>query len=189
MIKHLLLGCTGSVGVLGVPWLIADLRREYGTEVQVLMTASAQKFITPYSLELLTGRPVAVDVFERNFQNHITYLEGHTVFLIAPASANTISKIANGIADNIVSLCACVCLGSKSKLIMAPAMNPAMWKNPLVRENVQKLASKGAYFVDPTAGVEISNFKKEMTAMANNETIIQKILEIETDVRRKVRRK
>jgi phosphopantothenoylcysteine synthetase/decarboxylase len=178
VVARLLLGCTGSIGVLGVPWLIIELRTTYRTEIQVLMTSSAQKFLTPYALEVLTGNAVAVDIFERRFENHISYLNSHDIFLIAPASANTISKIASGIADNIVSLCACVCLGSKSKLIIAPAMNPAMWNNPIVQDNVEKLKSKGAYFVGPSEGIEIANLQEGCTAMATTEAIIEKIFEV-----------
>ncbi len=178
MISNLLLGCTGSVGILFIPSLIMRLRKIHRTNIQVLMTVNAKKFLTPYSLEILTGNPVTTDMFGGHGRDHINFIESHNVFLIAPTTASMISKIANGIADDIVSLSACVCIGSGTKLIVAPAMNSAMWNSPFVQANVDKLKRSGAHFVGPSAGTEIVKFKEATTALASDEEIIQKILEV-----------
>jgi phosphopantothenoylcysteine synthetase/decarboxylase len=178
MIQRLLLGCTGSVGVLFIAPLIIKLRTEYGTEIDAIMTKSAQKFLTPYALEILTGNAVTTDMFDDFRHNHIKYVEDHSAFLIAPATANIISKIANGIADDIVSLSACVCMGSSTKLIIAPSMNIAMWDSPFVQENVERLKRNGVHFVGPSAGTEIVTLKKATTALASDQEIVDKLLEI-----------
>lgn len=178
MIERLLLGCTGSVGVLFIPSLIMKLRKDHRTEISVIMTNSAQKFLTPYALEILTGNAVATDMFDDFKRNHINYVESHGAFLIAPATANIISKIANGIADDIVSLSACVCIGSGAKLIIAPSMNIAMWNSPFVRENVDRLKRNGVHFVGPSAGTEIVTFKEATTALASDQEIVDKLLDV-----------
>lgn len=142
------------------------------------MTKSAQKFLTPYALEILTGNSVATDMFDSFRQNHINYIESHNAFLIAPATANMISKIANGIADDIVSLSACVCLGSSAKLLVAPSMNIAMWNSPFVQENVDRLKRNGVHFVGPSAGTEIVTFKEATTALASDQEIVDKLMSI-----------
>lgn len=178
MIEKLLIGCTGSVGVVFVPSLIMKLRKEYRTRIEVMMTASAQKFITPYALEILTGMPVATNLFDDFQHNHINYIEAHKVLLLAPATASMISKIANGIADDLVSLSACVCVGSQTELLIAPSMNIAMWECAFLQENVAKLKKAGVHFVGPSRGTEIVNFKEATTAMASDDEIIAKLLEL-----------
>ncbi len=178
MIDKLLLGCTGSVGVLFIPSLIMKLRKEYRTQIDVLMTKSAQRFLTSYSLEILTGRPAATDLFESFQHNHINFIESHKIFLIAPATASMISKIANGIADDLVSLSACVAVGSTAELVIAPSMNIAMWECAFVQENVAKLKRQGIHFVGPSRGTEIVNFKEATTAMASDDEVIEKLLEL-----------
>jgi phosphopantothenoylcysteine synthetase/decarboxylase len=178
MLEKLLIGCTGSVGVLFIPSLIMKLRKEYRTHIEVMMTASAQKFITPYSLEILTGMPVGIDLFDDFQNNHINYIQSHKVFLIAPATASMISKIANGIADDLVSLSACVCVGSKTELVIAPSMNIAMWECAFLQENVAKLKKAGVHFVGPSRGTEIVNFTEATTAMASDEEIVAKLLKL-----------
>lgn len=178
MIEKLLLGCTGSVGVLFIPSLIMRLRKDYRTQIEVMMTKSAQRFLTPYSMEILTGMPVATDLFDSFQHNHINFIESHKVFLIAPATASMISKIANGIADDLVSLSACVAVGSRAHLLIAPSMNIAMWECTFVQENVEKLKKAGVHFVGPSRGTEIVNFKEATTAMASDDEVIAKLLEL-----------
>jgi phosphopantothenoylcysteine synthetase/decarboxylase len=182
--KSLLLGCTGSIAVLQAPFLIVDLRVNYGIEVEVLMTANARKFITPFSLEVISGNSVVVDPFGDNSRIHfIKYVQSNPVFLIAPATANTIAKIANGIADNIVTLCASACFASSTKLLMAPVMNTLVWNNPIVQHNIERLVSKGVQFVGPSAGIAIDSMCEGTSAMASNEEIIEKLQQIHSGYR------
>src|SRR5262249_40181537 len=149
------------------------------TEIQAVMTASAQNFLTAYSLEVLTGKPVLTTMFEGAERDHINYVTSHPVFLIAPATANTIAKIANGIADDAVSLCANVCLGTQTRLVLAPAMNPAMWNSPILRQNVAKLEAAGVVFVGPSAGIEILTLQETpIGGMADVAQIVEKISEL-----------
>lgn len=178
MIDRLLLGCTGSIGVLFIPSLIMKLRKEHRTDIDVIMTASARKFLTPYALEMLTGNAVSTDMFEDFRRNHIKYVESHKAFLIAPATANIISKIALGIADDIVSLSACVCMGASTKLIIAPSMNISMWDSPVIQENVDKLKRNGVHFVGPSTGTEIVTFKEATTALASDQEIVDTLAEL-----------
>lgn len=182
MIEKLLLGCTGSVGVLFLPSLIMRLRKEYRTQIEVMMTKSAQRFLTPYSLEILTGMPVATDLFDSFQHNHINFIESHKVLLIAPATASMISKIANGIADDLVSLSACVAVGSTAHLLIAPSMNIAMWECTFVQENVARLKKAGVHFVGPSRGTELVNFKEATTATASDEEVIAKLVELFSNV-------
>jgi phosphopantothenoylcysteine synthetase/decarboxylase len=179
MIEKLLLGCCGSVGIFGIPNLIVHLRMVHGTEIQTLMTASAQKFITRYALESLTGNPVQTAMFEGPARNHISYVTSHPVFLIAPATANIISKIASGIADDIVSLCASVCLGSPTQLVIAPAMNPAMWSSMILQGNVNRLKDAGVHFIGPSAGIEVLTLQETpVGGMASSVQIVERLLEL-----------
>jgi phosphopantothenoylcysteine decarboxylase/phosphopantothenate--cysteine ligase len=170
--KELLLGCTGSVSVLSVPFLVLDLLYDHKADVQVVMTPGAEKFITPFSFEVLTGKPVVTDVFSAQTRNHINLVRSCSVFLIAPATANTLSKVACGIADNIVTMCAAVCLGSDTKLVMAPSMNPSMWKNPALQHNLGLLESRGVTIVPPREGLCIADGSEGGTAMAGSDVII-----------------
>ncbi|HKD22968.1 MAG TPA: flavoprotein [Rhizomicrobium sp.] len=172
--KDVLLGCTGSVSVLSVPFLVLDLMLEHKADVQVVMTPGAEKFVTAYSFEVLTGKPVVTDVFSAHTRNHISLVRACSVFLIAPATANTLSKVACGIADNIVTMCAAVCMGSDTRLVMAPSMNPSMWKNPALQHNLKLLESRGVTIVPPRGGICIANKSEEgETAMAGSDAIIE----------------
>jgi phosphopantothenoylcysteine synthetase/decarboxylase len=183
MIDRLLLGCCGSIAIFGIPNLIIHLRMVHGTEIQALMTGSALKFVTTYALEALTGKSVQTDIFDGPARNHINYVTSSPIFLIAPATSNMISKIAGGIADDIVSLCASVCLGSQTKLLIAPAMNPAMWNSPILQGNVSKLKDAGVHFVGPDGGIEVITLQETpVGGMASIPQIIEKILELADDV-------
>jgi phosphopantothenoylcysteine decarboxylase/phosphopantothenate--cysteine ligase len=150
-INVVLLGGTGSIAAYQAADLIGLLRSQLAS-VRVVMTRSATRFITPLTLEVISEHPVTVDMFEGSghaYVEHITLASSADLLLIAPATANIIGKLANGIADDMLSTTALAVTGP---LLIAPAMNERMWVNPAVQANVEHLRTRGACFVDPDHG-------------------------------------
>lgn len=145
--KSVLLGVTGGVAAYKTLDVIRRLREE-GASVNVISTKTAGHFVTPLSLEIASGTKVYTDLFS-NPLSHITLPSQADTFLVAPATANSIGKFANGIADDLLSTCMLAFLG---KVIIAPSMNWRMYENPVVQENLQKLASRGFIQVGPEKG-------------------------------------
>ena len=148
--KHVLLGVTGSIAAYQAADLIGLLKDELAS-VRVLMTRAATRFITPLTLEVISGHPVTVDMFAGTgvYVEHIALARGADLLLIAPATANIIGKLANGIADDMLSTTA---LAVTAPMLIAPAMNEQMWFNRIVQANVDRLRKLGVHFVDPEYG-------------------------------------
>ncbi|MDD1713459.1 MAG: bifunctional phosphopantothenoylcysteine decarboxylase/phosphopantothenate--cysteine ligase CoaBC [Methanoregulaceae archaeon] len=149
--KTVVLGITGSIAAFKAAELASKLTQA-GVAVDVIMTDAAQKFISPLTIRSLTHRPVAVGMWETpaDFQiEHISLAESADLLLIAPATANTIAKIAGGRADDLLS---CTALATKAPIVIAPAMNDNMYANPLTRENIARLKSHNVTFVEPAFG-------------------------------------
>lgn len=149
--KRVLLGITGGIAAYKSADLVRRLR-ESGCEVQVVMTAAAVEFVTPLTFQALSGRPVRTDLFDRDAEaamGHIELARWADVILIAPCSANTLAKLAQGVADNLLTT---LCLASDAPLAVAPAMNRLMWANPATRENVERLQKRGVGIFGPAAG-------------------------------------
>ena len=149
--KTVVLGVTGSIAAYKIANL-ASMLVKLGADVQVIMTENATNFINTITFESLTGNKCLVDTFDRNFQfniEHIALANKADVFMVAPASANIIGKIANGIADDMLTTTIMAC---KKKKIIAPAMNTNMYENPIVRDNIKKLAAYGMEIVAPATG-------------------------------------
>lgn len=150
--KTVLLGVTGSIAA----YKTANLARmlvKLGAQVHVLMTKNAENFINPITFETLTQHKCLIDTFDRNFEysvEHVALAKAADVVMIAPASANVIGKIANGIADDMLTttVMACPC-----KKIIAPAMNHNMFHNPIVQDNIAKLQGYGYEIVSPANGM------------------------------------
>jgi phosphopantothenoylcysteine decarboxylase/phosphopantothenate--cysteine ligase len=145
--KSVLLGVTGGVAAYKALDVIRRLREE-GASVTVISTEAAGKFVTPLSLEVASGSKVYTDLFS-NPLSHITLPSQADLFLVAPATANSIGKFANGIADDLLSTCM---LAFSGNVIIAPSMNWRMYENPVVQENLKKLASRGTIQVGPEKG-------------------------------------
>ncbi len=152
MSKKLLLGVTGSIAAYKSADLIRRLQ-DKGYDVTVVMTKGAERFITPLTLSVLSGKKVYREMFEDNDSawqmNHIRLAREFDTFLIAPATANMIGKIASGLADDLIS---CTALATKAKIIIAPAMNVEMYKNKIVQHNCKKLRDLGVDFIEPMKG-------------------------------------
>ncbi|MCL2574481.1 MAG: phosphopantothenoylcysteine decarboxylase [Defluviitaleaceae bacterium] len=148
MKKQIILGITGSVAAYKAAEL-ANMLKKGGASVHVVMTAAATNFITPLTIQSLTKNKVYVDMFEEIIYEdvrHISLAQRADIFVVAPASANIIGKIANGIADDMLST---VVMATKAPVLICPAMNTAMYENPIVKENIEKLVRHGYNFVEP----------------------------------------
>ena len=150
--KRIVLGVTGSIAAYKAADIIRRLQ-EKGVKVSVVMTSEAQRFITPLTLATLSGEPVGQEMFgdsDTAWQmNHLRLTQEADALLIAPATGNIIGKMANGLADDLLS---CLVLASKVPIIVAPAMNEDMYHNRIVQQNIKKLKDSGIKFVDPVKG-------------------------------------
>lgn len=149
--KRILLGITGGIAAYKSADLVRRLK-EAGCDVQVVMTASAAEFITPLTFQALSGRSVRSDLFDRDAEaamGHIELARWADAVLIAPCSANTLAKLAQGTSDNLLTT---LCLASDAPLAIAPAMNRLMWTNPATRQNIELLLSRGVRIFGPAAG-------------------------------------
>ena len=150
--KTVLLGITGSIAAYKIAYLASALHKLHA-DVHVLMTENATNFINPITFETLTGNKCLVDTFDRNFQfqvEHVSIAKKADVVMIAPASANVIGKLANGLADDMLTTTVMACRCQK---ILAPAMNTAMYENPVVQDNIRKLERFGYEMIAPDRGM------------------------------------
>ncbi len=150
--KTVLLGVSGSIAVYKICNL-ARMLTKLGAEVHVAMTPNSTNFVHPLTFETLTQHKCLIDTFDRNFEysvEHVSIAKKADVVMIAPASANVIGKIANGIADDMLTttVMACTC-----KKIISPAMNHNMFHNPIVQDNIEKLKRFGYEIVEPVHGM------------------------------------
>ena len=149
--KKILIGLTGGIACYKVPYLVRALGKAQA-ETRVMMTESATKFITPLTMETVSGHPVAVEMFpEGEFvaTRHIDLAEWPDLVVIAPATANFCGKIASGVFDDLLTTIVCA---SPSPVLVAPAMNPQMWQHPATQKNVAWLKKNGYRFVGPAKG-------------------------------------
>ncbi|MBQ7776748.1 MAG: bifunctional phosphopantothenoylcysteine decarboxylase/phosphopantothenate--cysteine ligase CoaBC [Lachnospiraceae bacterium] len=149
--KTVLLGVTGSIAAYKIANL-ASMLKKLGCDVHVLMTQNATNFINPITFETLTGNKCLVDTFDRNFQfsvEHVSIAKLADVVLIAPASANVIGKLANGIADDMLTTTVMAC---RCKILVSPAMNTNMYHNPIVQDNLDKLRRFDYEIIAPDKG-------------------------------------
>lgn len=150
--KTVVLGVTGSIAAYKMA-NVASMLVKLHADVHVIMTENACQFITPVTFETLTGNKCMVDTFDRNFQFHVAHIsiaKKADVLLIAPASANVIGKLANGIADDMLTTTAMACTCQK---IVAPAMNTNMYHNPILQDNLKKLEGYGFTVIAPEKGL------------------------------------
>lgn len=152
MNKNILIGITGSIAAYKTCELIR-LFKKSDFNVKVVITEAGRQFIGEKTLETLSENPVYYDVFQKNNETkHISLADWADVFIIAPISANSISKIANGIADNLLTSISCAYLGKNKPFFIAPAMNEGMFFNIFVQENILKLEDIGVNIIKPNEG-------------------------------------
>ena len=172
--KNILIGITGGIAAYKICNLIR-LYKKAGANVRVVLTPNALNFVTKLTLQTLSGNEVYVDNFEIDEYKpeHIALTESD-IFVIAPASANTIGKIVNGICDNLLLSTACA---FSKPILIAPAMNENMWKNPFVQENLNKLKNNGCRIIEPETGF-LACGTNGIGRMKEPEEIFEKTVEI-----------
>lgn len=151
MKKHILLGVTGGIAVYKMLDVASKLRK-LGYEMNTIMTENASQFVNPLSFETITNNYVVTDTFSRPHKwevEHIALAKRTNLIVIAPATANVIGKIAHGIADDMLTT---TVMAAKCPVVIAPAMNTAMYENPIVQENIAYLKAKGYLFIEPDSG-------------------------------------
>jgi phosphopantothenoylcysteine decarboxylase/phosphopantothenate--cysteine ligase len=149
--RQILVGVTGGIAAYKSAELIRRLR-DCGATVRVVMTKGAREFITPLTLQAVSGNPVHADLFDLQAEaamGHIELARWAEVILVAPASANFLARLAQGLADDLLST---VCLATRAPIVLAPAMNAVMWKNSLTIENIEKLRRHTFKIVEPDCG-------------------------------------
>ncbi len=152
--KNIVLGVTGSIAAHKAADLASQLTKK-NFAVNVVLTADAQKFITPLPFKTLSRRPVVTDLYDEEEgwkPTHIRLADEADLLLIAPATANTIAKFAHGIADDALG-CIALALNPKAKILIAPAMNGKMWLHAATQANVATLKKRGAEFIGPEEGM------------------------------------
>lgn len=150
--KTVILGVTGSIAAYKIAGL-ASMLTKLECDVYVIMTKNAANFINPITFETLTGHKTLIDTFDRNFNyniEHVSLAKKADVVLIAPASANVIGKMANGLADDMLTTTVLAC---RCKKIVSPAMNTGMYENPVVQYNLEKLRGFGFEIIEPDTGL------------------------------------
>ena len=174
--SEIVLGVTGSIAA----YKAAELVRVFvkaGHEVSVVMTAGATKFVTPLTFQTLSRRPVTTGLFEPDVvwePNHISLAQRANVLVVAPCTANVIAKLAVGIADDALTATALAC---RAPLVVAPAMNDAMFEHPATQANIATLRSRGATIVEPVSG-ELACGTTGKGRLAAIEDIAKAVLEV-----------
>jgi len=149
--KTVVIGVTGGIAAYKIASLVSMLKKQHAN-VRVIMTENATNFITPVTFESLTGTKCLVDTFDRNFEfqvEHISLAKQADIFMIAPATANVIAKVAHGLADDMLTTTFLAC--KKPKYIV-PAMNTQMYKNPITQDNLEICRKYGMHVIEPASG-------------------------------------
>lgn len=175
MSKCVVIGVTGGIAVYKALDVISALRKK-DIEVHVIMTESASKFVNPLTFQSISQNMVVTDMFAEPKAweiQHISLAQKADLMLIAPATANVIGKISNGIADDMLST---TVMASKAKVLIAPAMNTNMYQNPIVQNNISKLKDFGYKFIEPASG-RLACGDIGIGKLADVNTIVERVIE------------
>jgi phosphopantothenoylcysteine decarboxylase/phosphopantothenate--cysteine ligase len=178
--KNIVLGVTGSIAAYKAADLTSRLTKQ-GANVNVVMTADALRFITPLPFKTLSRHPVVSDLYDEEEgwkPTHVRLADEADLLLVAPATANTIAKLAHGIADDALT-CIALALNPKAKALVAPAMNGKMWLHPATQQNVSVLKSRGVEFIGPEEGM-LSCGYEGLGRLWEVENIVTRALELLT---------
>jgi phosphopantothenoylcysteine decarboxylase/phosphopantothenate--cysteine ligase len=166
--KKIVLAITGSIAAYKMPGFVRMLKKE-GAEVKVIMTEAATKFVSPLVLSVLSGNEILINVNEGStWNNHVELALWANLILIAPCSANTLGKLANGLCDNLVTA---VYLSARCPIFIAPAMDEDMWKHPSTSRNVNLLEDYGNHII-PVGSGELASGLVGPGRMAEPEEIL-----------------
>lgn len=176
--KRILLGITGSIAAYKAADLVRRLK-EQGAEVRVMMSQGATQFITPLTMQTVSGNPVSLNFFDADEEaamGHIKLARWADWILIAPATADCLAKLAHGLADDLIST---VCLASEAPLMVAPAMNNKMWSHIATQQNCQLLKQRGITFLGPESGDQACGEQGEGRLMAIDTIVTQLIAKLQ----------
>ncbi len=171
--KHIILGITGGIAAYKSVYLLRLLIKK-GAEVQVIITPNGKEFITPVTLSALSGKPVISEFFTANtgeWHSHVDHRIWADLMIIAPATASTIGKMANGIADNMLIT---TYLSAKEQVMVAPAMDLDMWAHPATQRNIEQIKRDGVIVIEPTGG-ELASHLVGKGRMEEPEKIVEVI--------------
>ena len=176
--KNIVLGVTGSIAAHKAVDICSQLTKA-GANVNVVMTNDAREFITPLPFKTLSRNPVITSLYDEDESwcpSHIRLADEADLILVAPATANTIAKLANGLADDALG---CIVLAAEpgAKLVIAPALNGKMWNNPATQANVRLLSQRGVQFIGPEQG-ELSCGYEGLGRLSSVEKITREVLEL-----------
>jgi len=170
--RKILLGVCGGIAAYKSAEVIERLKKK--NEIKVVMTPNSAHFITPLTLQTLSGNPVYSELFvlPKEWEIvHISLAEWAEIILVLPATANIIGKVSSGIADDLLST---IIMATTSPVIFAPAMNKNMWKNAILQENVKKLKRAGYHFIEPVTGL-LASGEKGIGHLAPVEKIVKEV--------------
>ncbi|EQB74559.1 MAG: flavoprotein [Ferroplasma sp. Type II] len=173
----ILWGITGSVGSVNIPNYLAQIMGKLNCQIITIMTKASQNFLSPYIVELITNGPVYRDMFlsiDGVKVPHIDLTKKADVFIVVPASANSLGKAANGVCDDLLSTSF---IAYDNSIIFAPNMNEKMWNNKIVQSNVERLKSFGHIIIEPGEGIEISDGTVKGGSMPGHEKILHTIID------------
>lgn len=177
--NRLLIGVSGSVAASSIPDFVVLLRRRSLVgRVDVMMTRAACRFITPYRMRLSTGTWVFTDGFQMTDEvrvAHVQLTREADLFVIMPATANMIGKLAGGICDELITTAA---MAATCPLVVVPSMSSAMWEKPIVQRNIAVLRAAGIFIVQPAIGYEITDLQPSSGAMPPFEALIRELLAV-----------
>lgn len=174
--KNIVIGVTGGIAAYKALDVINRLKR-LNVNINVIMTKNACEFVTPLSFETLSKNPVVTDMFldKKTWEvEHISLAQKADLFLIVPATANIIGKVANGIADDMLST---TIMATKAPVVFAPAMNNNMYSNRIVQDNIKKLSEYGYHFINPAVGMLACGYEGE-GKLAKVDTIVDYVKNI-----------
>ena len=176
--RNIVLGVTGSIAAYKAADITSQLTKQ-GADVHVVMTADAQKFITPLPFKTLSRNPVETDLYDESEgwkPMHIKLADEANMLLIAPATANLLAKMAHGLADDALT-CIALALQPKTPILIAPAMNGKMWLHPATQANVTTLKGRGVEFIGPEEGM-LSCGYEGIGRLFDVQKIVQRALEL-----------
>jgi len=176
--KEIVIGVTGGIAIFKAPELVRQLVK-LGAKVQVVMTRNAQEFVTPLTFQVLSGNPVTTQLFRLLSESkigHVALADRADMIVIAPATANILGKIANGIGDDMLST---LVMAARSPVLLAPAMNYRMWANSVVQRNVKHLKQDGYHLIEPGFG-DLACGEEGKGRMAEVEEILEEMEEVLT---------
>lgn len=176
--KNIVLGVTGSIAAYKAAEITSRLAK-LGANVHVVMTADAQRFITPLAFKTLSRNPVVTDLYDEEEgwkPAHIKLADEAGLLLVAPATANFMAKLAHGLANDALS-CIALALNPGTPVLIAPAMNGKMWLHPATQQNAETLRGRGVHFIGPEEGM-LSCGYEGLGRLFEPEKIVQRALEL-----------